>query len=263
MKRFLMWVVILAMAGGLTAFAFAQTTLDVLWDSWGGNVTVDFQAGDDNHTWLDTGGNHFFGEFHGINYDDNPYSYNVDTVRAKVRANIEGGGYLEFGMDRQDSYVPMYGPSGQSTYTYLETSDLGFFATNTRTNFADMITHNYGWQSNSQWTASGDYFFIIHWIRAGDPSSNAGFTAEGSGSVDVTLMSSEARGQTSWRLGEGAGCYTNAHASGTGSGYFIIGGQAPNNLSAFGGVTIGGGSVLLDIYYNNGFSVNNLNMSGH
>ena len=260
MQKVLLVAALLVLGGGL---ALAQTTVDLNWDVVGGNIKIDFNAGDDAYAGLLTGGSYIFGEFHGIDYDNNPYNYNVDTVRAKVRANIDGGGYVEFIMERQDSWEPMYGPEGQATYTYLETSGTGFFATNTRTNYADMITHNYGFQNDNQWSASGDYFRILHYIRAGNPDYSAGFYARGTGSIDVTLMSSEARGASSWRFGEGAGCYLNAHAEGTGSGAFGLWGAAPTELHAF-GATIGGGSVALEILYNNGFSTaNNLNMSGH
>jgi len=260
MQKVLLVAALLVLGGGL---ALAQTTVDLNWNVFGGDIGIDFQAGDDAYAGLSTGGFHLFGEFYGIDYDDNPYpAYNVDTVRTQVRASIEDGGYLEFIMGRRDSWAPMYGPAGQITYTYLGTSDTGFFATNTRTNFADMITHNYGFQSNSQWTASGN-FEITHHIMAATEPYGAGFYAGGSGSINVTLMSSEVRGASSWRFGEGAGCYTNAHAEGTGSGTFRLWGAAPTELHAF-GATIGGGSVALEILYNNGFSTaNNLNMSGH
>jgi len=252
-------VALLVLGGGL---ALAQTTVDLNWNVLGGDIGIDFQAGDDAYAGLRTGGSYIFGEFHGIDYDNNPYNYNVDTVRAKVRANIDGGGYVEFIMERQDSWAPMYGPEGQVTYTKLETSGSGFFATNTRTNFASLRTHNYGFQNDNQWRATGD-FKITHYIMAATEPYGAGFYAEGSGSINVTLMSSEVRGNSAWRFGEGAGCYTNAHAEGTGSGIFEVGGAAPTELHAF-GATIGGGSVTLNILYNNGFSTaNNLNMSGH
>jgi len=260
MQKVLLVAALLVLGGGL---ALAQTTVDLNWNVFGGKIKIDFQAGDDARARLLTRGSHLFGEFCGIDYDDNPYpAYNVDTVRTQVRAGIKDGGYLKFIMKRQDSWDPMYGPEGQVTYTYLETSGSGFFATNTCTNYADMITHNYGFQNDNQWRATGDYF-ILHYIRAGNPDYGAGFQAEGSGSIDVTLMSSKASGASSWRFGEGAGCYTNAHAEGTGSGAFGLWGAAPTELHAF-GATIGGGSVALAILYNNGFSTaNNLNMSGH
>ena len=258
MKRALSLLVLVILGGGLV---LAQTTVDVTWDTYRGSVSGLFQAGDDVLIRFATMGAHIFGYFNGVDYDNNPYNYGVDNVRARFRGNIEDGGYLEFLMERQDSWVPMYGPAGQVTYTYLETSDQGFFATQTRTNYADMITHNYGFQANSQWTASGD-FYIKHYIQAANPLYKAGFYTRGNGSIDVTLMSSEVRGESRWRFGEGAGCYTNAHASGTGSGYFIIYGAAPSQINAF-GATVGGGYVALMINYNNGFTTaNNLNMSG-
>jgi len=245
-------------AGGLAASSGVDTT----WDFYSGWLNISFDSSDDASISLNTGGGHAWGSFLGTDYDDNPHKYNVDTARAQVRAWIEGGGGIQFRMDRLDSWASMYGGPGQYTSTEIFTSDgTAFFATNTRTNFADMITHNYGFQEHDQYSASGSEFGIFHEIY-GAADRFAGLSILGSGSAIVTLMSDEARAG-GWRFGEGAGCYVNAKASGTGSGTFTLYGTAPNGLNLpFGAGTIPGGSFNFVIDYLNGFNFTNINSRG-
>ena len=123
-----------------------------------------------------------------------------------------------------------------------------------------MITGNYGFQANNQYSATGSVYVIDHSIQA-DPNKYAGFYATGNGATTVTLMSSEMRA-SGWRFGEGAGCYTNASASGTGTGYFEVYANATNSLSG-NNWSAGGGSFSGIISYNNGFEYNNINMRGN
>jgi hypothetical protein len=258
MKKIASMLLIVVLA--FSVIAFTETTVDVDWNVFGGGISVDFQADNDAFAGLETAGSHVWGNFSGTDSDNNPYNYGVDDTTTEVKANFVGG-YIDYNMQRQDSKTSMYGPAGQSSATYIESSDSGSFASRITTNFAGMRNCNYGFQSSNQWTASGD-FLIQNYINAGDPLSGAGFNAMGSGSVNVSLMSSEASGSSSWNLGQGCGSYTNANANGTGSGSFNIYGQAPNQINAF-GATVGGGLVGLTINYNNGFDTgNNLNMSG-
>ena len=250
----------------LTLFGFAglsQTTVDWDWDFYGGNFGGIFQAGDDALIEFNTVGSHAWGEFHATDADNNPYSYNVDNVSAKVKAWIDNGGDIYFRMDRTDSWVPMYGPEGQYTETEIFSFDgSGFFATQLRTNYASMVTHNYGWVANSQYQVSGTYFELWHKVYSSD-DANAWLQAAGNGSVDVTLMSDEARGYGwLWKFGEGAGCHTNANASGTGEGTFSMGATAPNLMEAGMGWSAGGGDFLLALNYFNGFEIDPLNMRG-
>ncbi|MCD6524343.1 MAG: hypothetical protein J7K48_05020 [Thermococcus sp.] len=254
--------------GLVTVFGFvmvgfaAPTVLNTTWDFYGGGFNINFNSGDDASVTFNTAGAHAWGSFSGTDYDNNPYNYNVDNTRAQVTANVDGGGGIYFRMERQGSWVSMYGVAGQYTETDIWTSDgTAFFASNTRTNYADMITHNYGYKSAEQYQASGTNFRIWHEI-SGAADRFANVEVFGSGSAIVTLMSDEARA-SGFRFGEGAGCYTAARANGTGTGYFGLFATAPNDLQIpFGSVT-GGGTFSYQLWYNAGFSVDPINMSGH
>ena len=259
-RRIAVLVAVLAL---FSFVAFAQTTVDWNWDFHGGGFNGIFQAGDDAVINFDTGGSHAWGEFHAIDADDNPYSYNVDTVSAKVKAEIGNGGGIYFRMDRNDSLDSMYGPDGQYTETNIWSSDgSGFFATQLKSNYASMITHNYGWVANSQYQVDGSSFSLYHMVHS-SADANAWVGITGSGGANLTLMSDEARGNGwLWKFGEGAGCYTNASAEGTGSGIFTMGATAPNQMESGMGWSAGGGTFLLNINYLNGFEIDPINMRG-
>jgi len=226
-----------------------------------GDFEVVFHSDDDASSLLQMRGNHTWGEFHAQDADDNPYGYGVDTTSVQVKVNIENGGSLHFRMDREDGWVPMYGNPGQYTETLINTTDEAWFATSTRTNYAQMRTCNYGWQNNSQYGAQGDNFNLIHHIFVA-ADLKAGVAAYGSGSIDVTLMSDDIWGDQSWKLGRGCGCYTNASAEGTGSGSFTLWGTAPNHLEG-NGWSAGGGSFTMTIDYLNGFTANPIDTAGN
>lgn len=260
MKRITTLLAVLVLVSGAMT-AVAQTTVVTDWDI-SGNFNFDFQAGDDARFQFSTGGFHAWGQATTTDSGDNPYNYGVDTVSAQTKANIDGGGYINARMERNDSKSSMYGEAGQYTVTNIYSADgTAFFATNTRSNFADMITANYSYQSANQYQAAGTLYSIWHKIFAAE-GEYAEVGVLGSGSANITLMSDEMRG-SGWRFGEGAGCYTAASASGAGSGEFYVYGQAPNNLAVPFGAVGGGGSWLLEINYNNGFNVNPINMSGN
>ena len=262
MKKVLVLAVALVLGLGLAAFA-AGTTVDVTWDFSGGTgLTVNFANGDDSNSSLYTAGSHAWGEFHGVDSDDNPYSYGVDSGSFSTKAYVENGGGIKFDVQRTDSHTSMYGPSGQEAYSEVWTADgSAFIGTRASTNFAEARTCNYGWQASSQYTASGSVFYLDHWIKSGD-GDQAGVHAAGSGSADVTLMSDEMHG-SSFRLGRGCGCYTDAKASGTGAGEFDLWANAGNSLSGYGWSAPGGGSYLQQIKYNGGFSADNIYVDGH
>lgn len=258
-------VVVFAVLCGLTLLAMADpTVLDTSWRFSGGSLGIEFTSSNDAKITFSTGGYFASGSLVATDYDDNPYKYNVDTTRAQVKARVEGGGYISFRMDRLDSWTSMYGAAGQYTYTQIWTYDgAASFATNTRTNYADMITHNYGFQAADQYTASGTDFEIYHEVF-GAADRYAGLQIVGSGSAIVTLMSDEARA-SGWKFGEGAGCYTNANAVLSGSGLFWLYGTAPNSLKLpFNLGTIPGGSFNFWINYQNlsNFKFDNINSAG-
>jgi len=262
MKKALVLPLILVLGLGLAAFA-ASTTVDVQWDGWGGlGLSVDFANGDDSNSSLSTGGNHYWGEFHGTDFDDNPYGYNVDSGSFSTKAYVSGGGGIVFEVNRTDTLASMYGPSGQSSYSEVGTLDGdASIATRTSTNYASQKNCNYGWQSNNQYMASGSDFFINHYIQDGDGEGAGVAVWAGNGSAMVTSMSDEMSG-SSFRLGRGCGCYTNASASGTGSGVFELYANASNALSG-NGWSSGGGSYSQTINYVGGFNVDNSYIDGN
>jgi len=85
---------LVAVFGFVTAGFAAPTVLNTTWDFYGGGFNINFDSGDDASVIFNTGGAHAWGSFSGADYDDNPYTYNVDTTRAQVRANVEGGGMV-------------------------------------------------------------------------------------------------------------------------------------------------------------------------
>lgn len=239
----------------------APTTFDAEWDMSGGvNWTV--VNGDDSFSTFGISGNHAFGEYHAIDYDDNPYGYNVDSTKFWLKANVENGGYIEYAVTRTDSKTSMYGPPGQYTYSYVGSSDgSAFMGQRTTTNYAEQKNCNYGWQSNNQYTADGTSFYLDHEIYASS-GEGAGVNITGSGSASVTVMGDEMY-PGSFNLGyKACGCYTNAKASGTGSGIFTLGGTADNSLTWYGG-SAGGGTYTTTVNYLDGFQVDNIWLKGN
>ena len=221
--------------------ALAQTTTDVSW-SGAGNVFVDFQSGNDMFAQFKTGGNLISGKFLGVDQDNNPYSYGVDTSTAFAKAEFAGGGYLEFGVKRQDSKSSMYGPAGQQTYSLVQSDDTGEMMFGVRTNFADMANGQYGWGGTYGWTTSGKNleatgnYGILHSLTDAD-GDGAMVGANGSGSGQLKVMGEQSQG-SSFNMaslpvcGDGAPWYGNYGTfSGTGTGTFIMSARADNGLT--------------------------------
>jgi len=120
----------------------AATTVDTTWDG-GGYFNTKFTAGDDAHSEFTTNGAFILGEFHGKDYDDNPYSYNVDTVDSFVHASVAGG-TMCFTNSRDDSKTSAYGNAGQSSYSFIGTDGTGEMSWGSWTNYATMTNGQYG-----------------------------------------------------------------------------------------------------------------------
>ena len=262
MKKALVLTLALMSAFALIAFADTTTT-DITWNFGGGTgLNIDFVNGDDSASSLNTAGNHAWGEFHGVDSDDNPYGYGVDSGSFSTKAYVEGGGQIVFDVTRTDSLTSMYGPSGQYTYSGVGTTDgEASIVTQTSTNYAGQKSCNYGWQASDQYSASGSEFSINHYINDGDGDSARVSVWNGNGSATVTSMGDE-MGGSSFRLGWGCGCYNNANASGTGSGTFELYGNASNALSG-NGWSSGGGTYLQQINYLDGFNVSDSHIDGN
>jgi hypothetical protein len=253
MKKAMAVCVVLLM---LSAVAMsAPTTVTLIWDAYGGpGIDLSFYNGDDSFAELLTSGNHFFGDFYGKDSDDNPYSYAVDSGLFQLKAGVDGGGFVEYGVYRTDTKASMYGPAGQVSYSAVGSSDgTASLAQQTTTNYAAQKNCNYGFQANNQFQAAGTAFSVYHYIGNGD-GDWASVQVVGSGSASVTYMSDE-MGGTSFRFGHGCGCYNNCGATGTGSGTFELKALGANYLTGNGWTAPAGGSYLQQVIYNGGFTV--------
>jgi len=233
----------------------AQTTVDLQWDG-SGHFQTNFNPDDDAQVVFETSGSSISGEFHGIDYNDNPYNYGVDTVDVKIKSNFENG-FVGYAFTRTDSYDRMYGPSGQTSYTFIQ-ADEGSFAWHSKSNFASLRNCNYGWQNDNQITARGDY--IVDHELIVDSNKYAYIYEEGNGETQISDMSEEAgKGFT---FGKGCGCYTNTKVKSTGSGEFTLYAKAPNKIETDSGITVEGGDLTIYSSFNNGFTINNFALSG-
>lgn len=192
----------------------------------GGVLDIEEQSDDDAYSWVHTEGNGIMGTYSLTDSNDNPYSYGVDAVNTQLDASITNG-YIEFGVDRQDSKDSMYGPADQSTYSFLGSTGTGSLTFQTRTNYADLDSSNYGFQSNDQFLASGTYE-AYHNVTNG--ANSAYFWAGGVGTLDQDHMTDDT-GNTKINFGAGCGCYTNADVTQTGGGFFEVGGHFENSLT--------------------------------
>ena len=234
---------------------------DLVWDG-SGYVSIDVTVDDDVSTYFRTGGSHIFGSLHINDYGPDRYGYNVNTYDAGVYATVEGGGYIEFGTLRTDSKESMYGPAGQVSESYIDTSDYAFMGWKTSTNYASLADCQYSWQSSDNFVVSGEDFEYGHRLLdgAGDGSEVYGW---GSGSVEIDIMNSKTGG-SSFTFGKGCGCYLNCDAEGTGSGYFAVEAWADNYLKGDLGYELpDGGSAFFDLSYNDGFSQGSFASTGN
>jgi len=232
---------ILAIIASVLVFAtpvLAQTTVDTYW-SGGGYFDTTFTAGDDAQSYFETSGAGIMGEFHGKDYDDNPYGYNVDTVDSFVYAAVANG-YMLFTNDRLDSKTSMYGGSGQNSYTFIGTDGTGEMSWGSRTNYAEMSNCQYGRSpktaSGKNFEASGSSYVIDHGITDAD-GDGAQVLAYGSGSSVIKLQG-EKSGDSWFNMGSLPVCGDNcawdnnyATFSGSGSGGFEVHAWADNGLS--------------------------------
>jgi hypothetical protein len=205
------------------------------------------------------------GSFVAQDTDVAPYSYGVDDSSAYMRGDIGNalgnGGSLTFTYNRIDSYTPMYGSAGQESYSYVGSTGTGSLDFRTGSNYAALGSANYGFQSDSQFTASGD-FLIQHSLNLSGPNG-AQIVVDGIGTADIDHMSDDALGD-SFKFGAGAGCYTNANILTTGSGIATVSGFGDSLLHANDGSwNMGaGGSYISQWTYTNGLTVGNYAFNG-
>ncbi len=233
----------LVLAVGYSA-AFAADPPTTVTMNWSGTGTVGttVTAGNDANTTFSTGGSSINGTFTATDQNNNPYGYQVDSYENYLNASV-GNGYIEITTNRTDSYAPMYGSAGQTSYSFVGVDGgTASMADRVTTNYAKMVSATYTYQltGGHNIVASADYYQIMRNINAGN-GDGAGFSAGGSGSATLDCMSSEASGVWPLTLGRGAGCYTDANFNASGSGGLSVGGTGHNSVTFNGmGVTATG-----------------------
>lgn len=236
-----------------STMVFATTELDVDWDGAGG-FSVDFDTGD-AYMGFSTGGNYIYGELYAKDHDDNPYSYGVDTFLTNVDAYVENG-YIQYGVDRLDSGP--YGPADQTTFSSIGASDWASLTFQTRTNYADLDSSNYGFKATDHFLAEGEYG-AFHEVVNGD--NYAYFEVGGDGTLDIDHMTDDTW-TTGIKFGKGCGCYTNADVTQTGSGYFELGAEFENSFTMGGMTASGPVNYYQSISFSDGFSWSDYSFNG-
>jgi hypothetical protein len=174
----------------------------------------------------------------GVDSDDNPYGYGVDTTTTSVISDItSGGGFIQFEVQRLDSKTSMYGGAGQDSYSVIVTSDSASLDFRTKTNFAELQDCEYGFAYENL-EASGTAYVIQHTLTDAD-GDGAIVIAGGDGSALIKLMGSKSGGKNSYFnmgclpvCGDGEAWddnYAKLEASGT--GYFDVHAWADNGLT--------------------------------
>jgi len=227
-----------------TARADDPTIVNVNWGGTGVVVTGTVTAGNDAIHSFTVNALSSSGQFNVTDYNNNPYTYNVDSTVSNIQALVSGG-TATYTTLRTDSYVPMYGAAGQNTFSGIMASPDGTagMAMWTNTNYASAQEANYGRPSlgGNQFTANASSFQIIHqvWDSAGDTAYLTNF---GSGVSSISCMSSDL-GAGSLTFGKGAGCYTKADFNGNGAQTLEFGSAGHSSVSQFGFNVPGNGSA--------------------
>jgi len=268
-KTIITGLVVFALLATIGMANAAPTTVDIDWNS-AGYVDIDVVSDDDFHSQLHTfSGSQAIGSYLLTDSENNPYGYGVDTVTAQVEANVAGGGYLVYNNTRTDSHVSMYGAAGERSYTEIVTDDTAQLQFRTGSNYAKLLSSNYGFHANDHFQATGT-FSVFHSLFD-DTGEGAYISSIGTGSTDIDFMSESTWGKTgSFMFGKGCGCYTNADITAAGAGIFEVGAIAENQITVDlpsitinGDGTLGSAQYLLQATYGDGFSFSNFALSGN
>jgi len=266
-KRVLL-ALILAMtmlfATSAVALADAPTTVTITWDGTGA-VGGGMDSGVSNGGFT-TGGSAIAGTYTATDSNNNPYSYGVDSFSSYLNAGVTNG-FIQTGVARVSSYVPMYGNGGQLDTAFVGvdggTASMAFRST---TNYAQMVDATYTYQlaGGHNILTNADYYEIDRFISDGRGNSGE-VSAYGNGQATLDCMSSEASGVWNLTLGRGAGCYTDANFSATGSsGYFSATGVGNDSVTFNGlGISSGGGALSIIANWVNSFSIGDYSLTAH
>lgn len=268
MKKRLILVLSLALLLTLSfssvAFAADPTEVDVNWSGSGG-VWADVDTGDAEAGFI-TGGDVINGSYSTKDSNDNPYGYGVDSFSALFTGSVENG-FMTTDCLRTDS-TGMYGVDGQYSFSGVEVWDgSASMAYRSTTNFAQMTDATYGNQllgGHNIVVNNAAAYYMERWID--DGRGNRGYLeASGDGNATLDCMSAGASGCWTLQFGRGAGCYTDASFSATGtSGHFEASGTGNNNVTFHGlGVSSGGGTLAFVADWTNNFSIADYSLSAN
>jgi len=257
MKKIIMAGLIAMALVGISGIVSAETTVETNWNG-SGYLGIDFQSGDDAKNLFETSGAGIVGNYYAKDSDNNPYNYGVDSTKSEIKASVLDG-WMAYQYNRTDSKNSMYGPAGQSSYSFLGSDGTASFAWKTTSNYAAMKSSNYGFQSSNQFTATGNHL-LQH--RVTTENSGAQWTINATGTSSVSHMSDEASGSSSFKFGKGCGCHTNAKVNIVGSGTYDLEAFAPNQIKTDSGITTDG-HLSLHADFSSGFSFGNFALSGN
>lgn len=268
MKKKLIIGLVVALVMVLTpasvVFAVDPTEVDVNWSGSGG-VGVDIDTGD-AEAGFGTAGDVINGSYSATDFNDNPYSYGVDSFSSLFTGSVING-FMTTDCLRTDS-TGMYGVDGQYSFSGVEVWDgSASMAYRSITNFAQMTDATYGNQlpgGHNIVVNDATAYYMERWID--DNRGNRGYL-EASGDGDATLdcMTAVASGCWTLQFGRGGGCYTDANFSATGSGgHFEVAGTGNNNVTFHGlGVSSGGGTLSFIANWTNSFSIADYSLSAN
>lgn len=257
--RMLIPLVILLLVSVPVIFADDSTSIDIYWV--GDNATVNYIIVSGNDTWtrFNSNGANISGEFHAIDYNDNPGGF--DTFETRVKASFSGGGKIELETMIIDTLA--------SSYTKIETDASGYIGWKTTANSTHLLNFNSdNWETGHEIQANGD-FEVQHWLfNPDDEGILVKCERNVTGSILINL-DKEWVTDTAFESGIEEGCY----ALGTGDGEFKIEVWADNYLNGSWGYEMPGvppnelligewifemsgpGYTKLDLEYKDGFTM--------
>ena len=204
-------------------------------------------AGYDATTTFSTAGDAILGQFRATDDNWDYYEYGVDTFDTDLDAFVGGAGYIEYQTDRTDSYAPMYGPPGQTSYNFLMVEDgYGAMAMRSWTNYASQ--RDYLWSQvktpgGYNFEVGASFYYLQRAVSASD-GDYADLEAWGSGFAALEAISSR-MGDDSLYFGRDWETY-DSYFTATGSGTFDLEGAGDNQVT-FNNITMTGstgGSML-------------------
>jgi len=247
LKRILVALVlalVVSLSLGSIALADDPDDVSVSWDG-SGSVGGSVDTGDALAT-FDTAGGYICGTYTARETENTSYPYmGVDNFNTHINAYVEDG-YIYSDCTRTDSYEGSYGPSGQTSWSYVGVGDgYASMAYRSTTNFAQQRDCCYTYQlpGGHNIDVNAVYYEIDRYAEDGRGNSGE-FYAHGTGTATLDCMNAEASGCWSLKLGGGCGCYTDANYNASGAGHVKVTGTGNNSVAFDGmGISSGGGTL--------------------